>query len=212
MVNQMNFLNRRNEEKEMRASGRLPEGQSLTQKFPLLTYGPIPKFDPKTWDLRVFGAVEEEKRWTWDEFLTLPTQTITTDIHCVTRWSKFDTTWEGVMFNDFIKQFKLTSDARYVIAHCDYGYTTNLPIETMMDDDVMLAYKYEGDWLKDPELLEHGGPVRTLVPKRYFWKSAKFLRALEFSPVDKPGFWEQGGYHNDGDPFKEERYNQRRGF
>lgn len=208
----MKFLDRRNEEKEMRATGRLPDGQSLTQKFPVLTYGPTPTFDPKTWDLRVFGAVQDEKRWTWDDFLTLPTQTITTDIHCVTRWSKFDTTWEGVMFNDFIKLFKLTSDARYVIAHCDYGYTTNLPIETMMDDDVMLAYKFEGDWLKDPELIEHGGPVRTLVPKRYFWKSAKFLRALEFSPVDKPGFWEQGGYHNDGDPFKEERYDERRGF
>lgn len=213
----MQFLNRREKEKEMRAQGRLPDGQSLTEKFPVLTYGPVPKFDPNTWDLRVFGAVElpegeESIRWTWDEFLKLPTQTITTDIHCVTRWSKFDTTWEGVMFRDFVKLFKLTSEAHYVIAHCDYGYTTNLPLESMMDDDVMLAYKYEDKWLKDPDMMEHGGPVRTLVPKRYFWKSAKFLRALEFSPVDKPGFWEQGGYHNDGDPFKEERYAKRRGF
>ncbi len=213
----MKFLNRREREKEMRAEGRLPDGQSLTEKFPVLTYGPVPKFDPNTWDLRVFGAVElpdgeESIRWTWDDFLKLPTQTITTDIHCVTRWSKFDTTWEGVMFRDFVKLFKLTSEAHYVIAHCDYGYTTNLPLETMMDDDVMLAYKYEDKWLKDPDMMEHGGPVRTLVPKRYFWKSAKFLRALEFSPVDKPGFWEQGGYHNDGDPFKEERYSKRRGF
>lgn len=213
----MKFLNRREREKEMRAEGRLPDGQSLTEKFPVLTYGPVPKFDPNTWDLRVFGAVElpdgeESIRWTWDDFLKLPTQTITTDIHCVTRWSKFDTTWEGVMFRDFVKLFKLTSEAHYVIAHCDYGYTTNLPLESMMDDDVMLAYKYEDKWLKDPDMMEHGGPVRTLVPKRYFWKSAKFLRALEFSPVDKPGFWEQGGYHNDGDPFKEERYSKRRGF
>ncbi len=213
----MGFLNRREQEKEMRAQGRLPDGQSLTEKFPVLTYGPVPKFDPNTWDLRVFGEVETPAgqdyiKWTWDELLELPTQTITTDIHCVTRWSKFDTTWEGVMFRDFVKLFNLTSEARYVIAHCDYGYTTNLPIETMMDDDVMLAYKYEDKWLKDPDMMEHGGPVRTLVPKRYFWKSAKFLRALEFSPVDKPGFWEQGGYHNDGDPFKEERYSKRRGF
>jgi len=213
----MGFLNRREQEKEMRAQGRLPDGQSLTEKFPVLTYGPVPKFDPNTWDLRVFGEVEtpdgqDSIKWTWDEFLELPTQTITTDIHCVTRWSKFDTTWEGVMFRDFVKLFNLTSEARYVIAHCDYGYTTNLPLETMMDDDVMLAYKFEDKWLKDPDMMEHGGPVRTLVPKRYFWKSAKFLRGLEFSPVDKPGFWEQGGYHNDGDPFKEERYSKRRGF
>lgn len=208
----MGFLSRREQEKEMRAAGRLPDGQSLTEKFPVLTYGPTPKFDPDTWDLRVFGEVEAEKRWTWDEFLKLPTRTITTDIHCVTRWSKFDTTWEGVMFKDFVKEFKITSDARYVIAHCDYGYTTNVSLEDMLDDDVMLAYKYEGKWLKDPELMEHGGPVRTLVPKRYFWKSAKFLRALEFSPVDKPGFWEKSGYHNEGDPFKEERYAPRQGF
>lgn len=208
----MGFLSRREKEKEMRSSGRLPDGQSLTEKFPVLTYGPTPKFEPATWDLRVFGEVEEEKRWTWDEFLTLPTQTITVDIHCVTRWSKFDTVWEGVMFKDFVKELKLKPDARHVIAHCDYGYTTNMPLEDMLDDDVMLAYKYNGKWLKDPDMMEHGGPVRTLVPKRYFWKSAKFLRALEFSPVDKPGFWEQSGYHNEGDPFKEERYAPRKGF
>jgi len=213
----MGFLSRRDQEKEMRAQGRLPDGQSLTEKFPVLTYGPVPKFDPATWDLRVFGEVEvpdgeESIRWTWDDFLQLPTQTITVDIHCVTRWSKFDTTWEGVMFRDFVRLFNIKPEARYVIAHCDYGYTTNLPLQTMLDDDVMLAYKYEGKWLKDPDMMEHGGPVRTLVPKRYFWKSAKFLRALEFSPVDKPGFWEQGGYHNEGDPFKEERYSQRRGW
>lgn len=208
----MRFLRRREKEKEMRAAGRLPDGQSLTEKFPVLTYGPTPTFNPETWDLRIFGAVKAEKRWTWDELLLLPRQQVTVDIHCVTRWSKFDTTWEGVMFRDFLQEFELTGAARYVIAHCDYGYTTNLPLETMLDDDVMLAYKYEGRWLKDPDLMKHGGPLRTLVPKRYFWKSAKFLRALEFSPVDKPGFWEQGGYHNEGDPFKEERFSRRRGF
>lgn len=204
-------LNRQQQEAAMKAANRLPPGQSLTQKFPVLTYGPIPEFNQETWDLRVFGEVEKEMRWTWEEFLTLPTQTITTDIHCVTKWSKFDTTWTGVPFKAFVKLFGVKDSARYVIAHCDYGYTTNLPIEAMMDDDVMLAYIYEGDKLAKPDLLEHGGPVRTLVPKRYLWKSAKFLRALEFTVSDKPGFWEKAGYHNDGDPWKEERYG-RRGF
>lgn len=201
------LLKRRQQEQQMKESNRLPPGQSLTQKFPVLTYGPNPKFDPKTWDLRVFGEVEKPMRWTWDEYLALPTVTITTDIHCVTRWSKFDTTWTGVKFTDFVELFGVKDTARYVIAHCDYGYTTNLPIEAMMEDDVLLAHIYE----EQPLEPDHGGPLRTLVPKRYFWKSAKFLRALEFSKEDKPGFWEKAGYHNDGDPWKEERYG-RRGF
>lgn len=201
------LLKRRKQEDEVRSQDRLPPGQSLTDRFPVLTYGPIPKFDPKTWDLRVFGEVENEMRWTWDEFLKLPMTTIKTDIHCVTRWSKFDTVWEGVKFNEFVKLFGVKSTAKYVIAHCEYGYTTNLPIELMMDDDVLLAYKYAGELLEP----DHGAPVRTLVPKKYFWKSAKFLRGLEFSKEDKPGFWEQGGYHNEGDPWREERFG-RRGF
>jgi DMSO/TMAO reductase YedYZ molybdopterin-dependent catalytic subunit len=198
---------RRSEEQQMKESGRLPPGQSLTNKFPVLTYGPVPRFDPDAWDLRVFGAVKQEMRWNWDEFTSLPTTTITTDIHCVTRWSKFDTEWEGVRFKDFVDLFGLTDEAQHVIAHCEYGYTTNVPIEDMMRDDVLLAYRYDGQPLEP----DHGAPVRTLVPHLYFWKSAKFLRALEFSPIDKPGFWEKSGYHNYGDPFKEERYG-RRGF
>lgn len=201
------LLNRRKQESEMRGQKRLPPGQSLTESFPVLTYGPNPPFDPKTWDLRVWGEVEREMRWTWDEFTALPTTTTTVDIHCVTRWSKFDTTWEGVAFKDFIGLFGVKPSAKYVIAHCDFGYTTNLPLEAMMEDDVMLAYKYAGE----PLTPDHGAPLRTFVPKRYFWKSAKFLRGLEFSVQDKPGFWEQGGYHNDGDPWKEERFG-RRGF
>jgi DMSO/TMAO reductase YedYZ molybdopterin-dependent catalytic subunit len=201
------LLKRRKQENEMKEANRLPPGQSLTQKFPVLTYGPNPKFDPHTWDFRVFGEVEKEMQWTWAEFTALPTVTITVDIHCVTRWSKFDTTWTGVRFNDFVNLFGIKDTARYVIAHCDYGYTTNLPLEAMMDDDVLLTYTYENEPLEP----DHGGPLRTLVPKRYFWKSAKFLRALEFSKEDKPGFWEKGGYHNDGDPWKEERFG-RRGF
>lgn len=194
----------------MRAAGRLPDGQSLTEKFPVLTYGPTPAFEPASWDLRVFGAVEQPRRWTWREFTQLPRGELTCDIHCVTRWSKFDTHWEGVFFRDFLRELRLTSAAQYVIAHCEYGYTTNLPLAVMDDEDVMLAVKYEGRWLHEPDLIAHGGPLRTLVPKRYFWKSAKFLRALEFSPVDKPGFWEQGGYHNEGDPFQEQRMRRRR--
>ncbi len=202
-----NILGRRNEEEDMKKSGRLPPGQSLTNKFPVLTYGPNPVFNPATWDLRVFGLVEKEMRWTWDEFTQIPTTTITTDIHCVTRWSKFDTQWEGVLFSDFIKLFGITPEVQHVIAHCDYGYTTNVPLEDMMGDKVLLTYKFDGKPLE----ADHGGPMRTLVPHLYFWKSAKFVRALEFSSVDKPGFWEQAGYHNYGDPFKEERYG-RRGF
>jgi DMSO/TMAO reductase YedYZ molybdopterin-dependent catalytic subunit len=204
----MNFLKRRQEEERVKNEGRLPPGQSLTQKFPVLTYGPNPSFDPATWDLRVFGEVEREMRWNWDEFQQLPTKTLTCDIHCVTRWSKFDMVWEGVPFTEFIKLFGVKPSARFVIAHCDHGYTTNLPLASMLDDDVLLAYKYDGKYLEP----DHGFPVRTLVPKRYFWKSAKFLRALEFSTVDKPGFWEVNGYHNDGDPWQEERYGRRSFF
>jgi DMSO/TMAO reductase YedYZ molybdopterin-dependent catalytic subunit len=202
------FLNRRDDEESKKKEGRLPPGQSLTQKFPVLHYGPTPIYsDLSKWDLSVSGEVENEMRWSWDEFTKLPTVQVTVDIHCVTRWSKFDTGWEGVLFRDFIKLFGVKPSAKFVIAHCEYGYTTNTPIEIMMDDDVLLAYKYDGKPLE----AEHGYPLRTLVPKRYLWKSAKWLRRLEFSSVDKPGFWEQAGYHNEGDPFKEERY-QRRGF
>ena len=208
----MSHLSRRQKEREMRAAGRLPDGQSLTEKFPVLTYGPTPKFNPA--DLgpaRLRRRRAREGAGPGTSSLQLPTGTMTVDIHCVTRWSKFDTAWEGVMFRDFLRELELSDEARFVIAHCDYGYTTNLPLDVMDDEDVMLAYKYEGRFLHEPELMEHGGPLRTVVPKRYFWKSAKFLRALEFSPVDKPGFWEQGGYHNDGDFWKQERF-QRRGY
>jgi DMSO/TMAO reductase YedYZ molybdopterin-dependent catalytic subunit len=200
-------LQRRQLEEQMKKEGRLPPGQSLTQGFPVLTYGQLPPFNPQVWDLRVFGEVEKSMRWSWAEFSALPTRQVQCDIHCVTRWSKFDTHWEGVPFDQFVKLFGVKPETRHVIAHCDYGYTTNVPIEDMMRDNVLLAYKYAGETLT----IEHGGPMRTLVPHLYFWKSAKFVRALEFSKVDKPGFWEQNGYHNYGDPFREERFS-RRGF
>ncbi len=200
-----NFLNRREEEQRVRSEGRLPPGQSLTQKFPVLHYGPVPPFDEARWDLRVFGEVENEMRWTWQEFQALPTVQITTDIHCVTGWSKFDTTWEGPRFRDFIQLFGVKPTARYVIAHCEYGFTTNLPLEEMLGDEVLLAWKYDGKLLEP----DHGFPLRLLAPKLYFWKSAKWLRGLEFSAEDVPGFWERAGYHNHGDPWKEERYQPR---
>ena len=194
-------LRRRREEERVRSQGRLPPGQSLTQKFPVLTYGPTPAYDLATWDLRVAGEVERPMRWNWAEFTSLPTVKLTTDIHCVTRWSMFDTQWEGVLFRDFVQLFGVKPAAKHVIAHCEAGYTTNVPLDVMMDDDVLLAYKFGGEYLEP----DHGFPLRTLVPKRYFWKSAKWLRGLEFSAVDKPGFWEVAGYHNNADPFKEER-------
>jgi DMSO/TMAO reductase YedYZ molybdopterin-dependent catalytic subunit len=200
-------LRRRSVEDRIRKEGRLPPGQSLTLDFPVLHIGRTPTFDEATWDLRVFGLVEREMRWSWGEFAALPTVQLTCDIHCVTKWSKFDTVWEGVRFRDFVQLFGVKPEAKHVIAHCEYGYTTNVPLDVMLDEDVLLAYRFDGKPLEP----DHGYPLRTLVPKRYFWKSAKWLRALEFSAHDKPGYWEQGGYHNEGDPFKEERFS-RRGF
>ncbi len=199
------FMSRRDEEKRMKAEGRLPPGQALTQKFPVLHYGPVPTIDPSTWQLSVFGEVEQEMSWSWEAFQAIPTVSVETDIHCVTGWSKFNTVWEGPRFRDFIKLFGVRPTAKYVIAHAAHGFTTNMPLETMLDDDVLLAWKFNGAYLEP----EHGFPVRTLVPKRYFWKSAKWLLRLEFRPDDKPGFWEQAGYHNEGDPWKEERYQRR---
>ncbi len=189
---------------QMRAEKRLPPGQSLTQKFPVLHYGAVPPVDLGNWTLRAFGLVGEEKTWTWQEFLALPTVTITVDIHCVTRWSKFDTVWEGVRFRDFVELVGVKDEAKFVIAHCEYGFTANTPLDVMLEDDVLLAYKYDGKYL-DPE---HGFPLRTFVPRLYFWKSAKWLRALEFTAGDRLGFWEQAGYHNEADPWKEQRYSR----
>ncbi len=181
---------------------RIPPGQRLTDRFPVLHYGPVPKFDPATWDLRLFGLVEEEVVFTYEQFTALPTVRVITDIHCVTGWSKLDTVWEGVVFSELMNHVRPLPEARYVLIHSEYGFTANLPLEALMDDDVLLAYRY-GDAPLTPE---HGYPLRLVVPKRYFWKSAKWVRGLEFMAQDRPGFWEQRGYHNDGDPWKEERY------
>lgn len=197
------LLSRREQEKRVHAEGRLPPGQSLTRKFPVLHYGPTPHYrDLSQWDLRVFGLVEADKTFSFEDILAMPKTQITVDIHCVTRWSKFGTVWEGVLLRDFLQYVGVKPEAKFVIAHCEHGYTTNLPLEVMLDDDVLLAYRYDGRPLEP----EHGYPLRTLVPKKYFWKSAKWLRGLEFSAQDRLGFWEQAGYHNEADPWLEQRF------
>ncbi len=156
----------------------------------------------KTWRLKVFGLVEEPFELTWEEFTALPTKTLKTDIHCVTRWSKLDTIWEGVPFKDLFHRVKPKPEAKYVMEHCYGDYTTNMTLEELLGDDVLLAYKYEDQPLSP----EHGGPMRMLVPKLYLWKSAKWLHGLEFMAGNNPGFWEGYGYHFHGDPWKEERF------
>ncbi len=207
------IFGRREEEEQVRKEGRLPPGQSLTQKFPVLHYGPIPKFAPATWDFRVWGEVEEEKRWGWEELNQLPRTQLVMDIHCVTRWSKFDTEWEGVSLQTLVKEgiIRLKSTAKFVVEHAEYGYTTNLPLEVALQDNFLMATHFDGE----PITPDHGYPLRGIVghiPGRsdlqdpYFWKGAKWLRGLEFLPSDRPGFWERAGYHNRADVWKEERF------
>jgi DMSO/TMAO reductase YedYZ molybdopterin-dependent catalytic subunit len=204
---------RRKEEERVRKEGRLPPGQSLTLKFPVLHYGPVPPFNPATWDLRVWGEVEQEKRWTWDEFNQLPRTKLVMDIHCVTRWSKFDTLWEGVSVKTLVEQgvLKIKPTAKYVMQHAEYGFTVNLPLEVVLQDNFLMATHFEGK----PIDADHGYPLRGVVgyiPSEpgmetpYFWKGAKWLRGLEFMPADRRGFWEQAGYHNRADVWKEERF------
>ena len=188
---------------EEQANARTPPGQFLTSKFPVLTYGPTPTItDLEGFRLSVFGEVEESREFTWDELMALPADTQTVDIHCVTRWSKLDTTWTGIPWRRFLEEIAPTAAATHVMAHCVGGYTTNISLEILDDDDTMLAYRYDGKPLER----EHGYPMRLLVPKYYFWKSAKWLTGLEFMNGDRPGFWEQHGYHMRGEPFAEERF------
>ena len=184
------------------AGSRIPPGQTLTTKWPVLTYGLTPRFDPKTWSFRCFGLVEREVVWTWDEFRRLPRTTITSDIHCVTRWSRLDNVWEGVSIHELFRHVTPLPEAKWVMQHADPDYTTNIALEDLVQDDVVLALRHNGRDLEP----DHGGPVRLVVPKLYFWKSAKWLRALELLDVNPPGFWEQNGYHMNADPWREERY------
>ena len=183
---------------------RIPPGQYLTTKFPVLHYGSVPRPDLRTWDFKVYGLVDSPFTLTWEAFRALPRKTVATDIHCVTRWSKLDTTWEGVPIRAILDAAQLRPTATFVLAHSEQGYTANLPLDVLDDEDVLLADTFNGEPLEP----EHGYPLRLLVPKRYFWKSAKWIRAIELVDRDHPGFWEQNGYHNDADPWKEERFSE----
>ena len=181
---------------------RLPPGQRLTDGFPVLTYGGSPRVDLATWEFRIFGLVRDERTLNWEEFMALPQATDVSDIHCVTTWSKYDNTWEGVRFRDVLALVEVLPEATEVMFHSYGGYTTNVSLKELMDDDVLFAHTHNGEPL--PE--EHGGPLRGVVPKLYFWKSAKWVRGIELLPEVRPGFWEIYGYHIHGDPWKEERY------
>jgi DMSO/TMAO reductase YedYZ molybdopterin-dependent catalytic subunit len=180
--------------------GRLPPGQYLERGFPVLSAGPTPHVPTERWDFAVHGAVGEEKRWTWDEFHALPRETLTKDIHCVTSWSKFDTVWEGVSVDAILDGIELKGG--FAVAECDGGYTTNLALDDLTGGKAWVVDTYDGKPLPP----EHGGPARLLVPHLYFWKSAKWVRRLRITEGNEPGFWETLGYHDRGDPWREQRY------
>jgi DMSO/TMAO reductase YedYZ molybdopterin-dependent catalytic subunit len=181
---------------------RLPPGQYLTEKWPVLHAGSVPHTDLSTWTLRVFGEVEQEVELTWEQFNELPRSSTVQDIHCVTRWSRFDAAFEGIHWRELAKLARPLPSARFVIAHAEHDFTANVPIAYLEDDNALLAASADGE----PLTPEHGGPLRLVIPGKYFWKSAKWLRGIELSPVDRLGFWERYGYSNDADPWREERY------
>ena len=181
---------------------RLPPGQYLTEKWPVLHAGSVPQTDLSIWDFQVFGEVERPLALTWDELKELPSAEITVDIHCVTRWSRFDTSFKGVHWSELAKLARPKPSARFVVAHAEQGFTANLPLAALEAETSLIAYEADGEPLEP----EHGWPLRLMVPSRYFWKSAKWLRALELRTTDRPGFWERYGYHNDADYWQEQRY------
>jgi DMSO/TMAO reductase YedYZ molybdopterin-dependent catalytic subunit len=181
---------------------RLPPGQYLTEKWPVLHAGTVPQTDLATWDFRVFGEVEEPLTLSYDELQGLPQTEITADIHCVTRWSRFDTSFRGVHWRELAKLVRPKPSARFVLAHAEQGFTSNVPLEALEDDASLIAWEADGAPLEP----DHGWPLRLVVPSRYFWKSAKWLRGLELLSADQPGFWERYGYHNEADYRKEQRY------
>jgi DMSO/TMAO reductase YedYZ molybdopterin-dependent catalytic subunit len=207
------IFRRKEEEEKVKQEGRLPPGQALTNKFPVLHYGPVPSFNLATWDFRVWGEVEQERRWNWDEFVQLPRTRLVMDIHCVTRWSKFDTQWEGVSVRILVENglIKPKPQASFVMQHAEYGFTANLPLEVVLADNFLMATHFNGE----PITPDHGYPLRGVVGANpsnpdlmspYFWKGAKWLRGLEFLSQDRAGFWERAGYHNNADVWKEERF------
>ena len=197
-------LNRESGVVEKRPDGfdRLPPGQYLTKKWPVLSHERTPKFDVAAYRFTVRGLVEQPFELTWDELLALPRVQLTADFHCVTTWSRYDNAWEGVHIKEILRRAKPKPEAHYVMEHSYTGYTTNIPLANLDDDDVLIAFKHDGEDIEP----DHGGPVRLIVPKLYAYKSAKWLSGLEFMERDRPGFWEINGYSNSADPWKEERY------
>jgi DMSO/TMAO reductase YedYZ molybdopterin-dependent catalytic subunit len=193
-------------EDKVRAAGydpaRLPPGQYLTEKWPVLHAGDVASVDLATWRLRLFGEVEEEVALDYEQLQALPATEVTTDIHCVTRWSRFDTRFRGVRWSELAELARPKPSARFVVAHAEQGFTSNLPLEALDDENALVAWEADGEPLEP----DHGWPLRLVVPSRYFWKSAKWLRGLELRSTDEPGFWERYGYHNEADPWREERY------
>jgi DMSO/TMAO reductase YedYZ molybdopterin-dependent catalytic subunit len=181
---------------------RLPPGQYLTEKWPVLHAGTVPRTNLATWDFKVFGEVEEAVTLTYEQLQALPQTEITADIHCVTRWSRFDTTFKGVHWRELARLVRPKPSARFVVAHAEQGFTSNVPLQALEADDALVAWEADGEPLEP----DHGWPLRLVVPSRYFWKSAKWLRGIELLASDQPGFWERYGYHNDADYWKEQRY------
>ena len=194
------FTGKRRQKPE--AAERVPPGQYLTDDFPVLSAGPTPRTPLDQWTFTIEWSGRESIRWSWQEFLQLPAQSFLVDIHCVTKWTKLDTRWEGVSVDTLFEQIDLDPQAMYVTAFCDGGYTTNMPLPDVLNGQAFVAYRYAGQ----PLAPEHGGPARLVVPHLYFWKSAKWIRGLRLMEKDKPGFWESLGYNNRGDPWKEQRY------
>ena len=181
---------------------RVPPGQYVTEKWPVLHYGSVPRVDLATWDFKVWGEVDNPVTFTWDDFKSFPSKSITTDIHCVTRWSRLGASFSGVPIQHILDLARPTANAHHVLEHAEQGYTTNVPLEVLNDDDVLLCDEADGQ----PLTPEHGYPLRLVLPKRYFWKSAKWIRGLQFIERDIPGFWERYGYNNNADYWKEERF------
>jgi DMSO/TMAO reductase YedYZ molybdopterin-dependent catalytic subunit len=189
-------------ERQRQSEGRLPPGQALTLKWPVLHYGSVPRFDPRTWNFRIAGLVEKPMQLSWEEFTRLPQKEVVADMHCVTRWSRFDNRWEGVPVAEVMKLVTVKPEARHVLVHGEQGFTANLPLEDFLLPTSLFAFQHDGQ----PLTPDHGYPVRLVVPHLYAWKSVKWARGLEFLERDAPGFWEENGYHIYGDPWKEQRF------
>ena len=195
-------IGRRQKIKQIWSGLNTPPGQYMTEKFPILTFGSTPAINLDTWQFKIFGLVENELTLDWRQFTGLEKITVDAEFHCVTQWSRLENTWEGIAFSELMKLVKPKQGATYVMAHCYGGYTANLALDVLQENDVLFAYRHDGT----PLLPGHGGPLRLIVPKRYGWKSAKWINGLEFMAENAPGFWESRGYHMEGDPWKEQRF------